>query len=40
MERVVVEEITAFDFAHYEDIIASVEEKTESFKSALLDLLK
>jgi NTE family protein len=39
-ERVVVEEITAYDFARFEDIIASVEEKTESFKSALLELIK
>ena len=39
-ERVVVEEITAFDFARYEEIIASVEEKTESFKTAMLALVK
>lgn len=39
-ERVVVEEITAFDFARYEEIIASVEEKTESFKTAISALVK
>ena len=39
-ECVVVEEITSYDFARFEDIIASVEEKTESFKSAVLTLVK
>ncbi len=39
-ERIVVDEINAFDFVRYEDIIASVEEKTESFKTALLELMK
>lgn len=39
-EHVAIEEITAFDFARFEEIIASVEEKTESFKSALLELVK
>jgi NTE family protein len=39
-ERVVVDEITAFDFIRYEDIVASLEEKTEGFKTALMELLK
>jgi NTE family protein len=39
-ERIVVDEITSFDFVRFEDIIASVEEKTESFKTALLELMR
>jgi len=39
-ERIVVDEITAFDFIRFEDIIASVEEKTESFKTALIELMR
>jgi NTE family protein len=39
-ERVVVDEISSYDFARYEDIIASVGEKTESFKSALMEVMK
>jgi NTE family protein len=39
-EHIVVDEITAYDFVRFEDIIASVEEKTETFKSALLTLVK
>lgn len=40
LEHIVVDEITAYDFIRFEDIIASVGEKTETFKSALLSLVK
>ena len=38
-ENVNVEDITAYDFARYEEIIESTEEKAETFKTALKALL-
>ncbi|MDD5017263.1 MAG: patatin-like phospholipase family protein [Eubacteriales bacterium] len=39
-ETVTVEDVTTFDFARYEDIIASLDEKTEKFTFKLKGLLK
>ncbi len=39
-ERINIENITMFDFALYEQILASFEEKTEVFKNTLSNLLK